>query len=44
LQVPPHKVIAGLRMPGYYKGEIKISKDFDQRSADIIDEFEGNTG
>ena len=43
LDLIPHKVIAEPRNPGSYKGKIKISKDFDQISADIIDEFEGNT-
>ena len=43
LDLIPHKVTAEPREPGRYKGKIEISKDFDQTSADIIDEFEGNS-
>ena len=41
LDLIPHKVASEPRKPGRYKGKIKISKDFDQTSSDIIEAFEG---
>jgi len=41
LDLIPHKSSSKQRKPGRYKGEIKISNDFDQTPIDIIEAFEG---
>ena len=43
LDLIPHRETSKQRTPGRYKGEIKISKDFDQTPIDIIEAFEGNS-
>lgn len=43
LDLIPHKPVGKPRKPGRYKGQIKISKDFDLTPLDIIEEFEGNS-
>ena len=42
LDILPHRGETVQRKPGRFKGEIKISGDFDQTPEDIIDAFEGN--
>ena len=42
LDLLPHRGETVQRKPGRFKGEIKISDDFDQTPDDIIDAFEGN--
>lgn len=42
LDILPHRGETVQRKPGRFKGEIKISDDFDQTPDDIIDAFEGN--
>ncbi len=43
LDLIPHQSNNKPRKPGRYKGMIKISKNFDQTSLDIIEEFEGSS-
>ncbi len=43
LDLLPHKPRGVVRQPGRFKGEIKISDDFDQTSEDIVEAFEGKT-
>lgn len=42
LDLIPHKIEKKIRKPGRYKGQIKISKDFDNTPKDIIDSFEAD--
>ncbi len=40
LDLSPHQEKKQPRKPGRFKGEIKISRDFDRTPQDIIDSFE----
>lgn len=42
LDLIPHKEEKLPRKPGRLKGQIRLSPDFDQTPADIIDSFEGH--
>ena len=42
LDILPHRGDRIPRKPGRFKGQIKITDDFDQMPEEIIDAFEGN--
>lgn len=41
LDLLPHKEVVKERKPGRCRGQIKISREFDQTPIDIIEAFEG---
>lgn len=42
LDILPHRSDRTPRKPGRFKGQIKITDDFDKTPEEIIDAFEGN--
>lgn len=42
LDLTPHKDNKKPRKPGRFKGQIRISKDFDQTPGEIVQAFEGD--
>ena len=42
LDLTPHRIDQVVRTPGFFKGQIRMSDDFDDTSDELIRDFEGD--
>ena len=43
LDLKPHLPAGRIRVPGHYKGKIRIAEDFDELPEELLESFEGGS-